>query len=344
VQKVREAAGRTQSANNLKQIGLACHNAHDAMGMFPPLLVNQWISFTGNQSDAGPPTSVDYTGPYLPHNKSTAGSDKVTLFYALLPYLEQGALHDSIDGYQFYLHGTMKGDATRMVGSNKLKVLVAPNDPSPYDRINWQWPYTGNETVYQQTLTSYAPNARVFGKMPDSGSWSIWDVAWHNGGGGKTTLPGISDGTSNTMAVVEKPMVQGADTLWYKDWTLYDSAGKDPQGYGVNTWAVTDMPPEGLAFFGCNCDNPNSPTRDGMWGRGDCHTVTGDPQEYFHPPQPLPIATQQKAYEIYPFNSGGVQVLMCDGSVRMVTTSISVRAWSAGVTPTGGEAASLDQQ
>jgi prepilin-type N-terminal cleavage/methylation domain-containing protein len=336
VQKVREAAGRIQSANNLKQIGLALHNSHDAMGVFPPILVNQWASYNGTGN-------VHYTGPYLPDNASTAGIDKTTFFYALLPYLEQQNLHDSIAGYQFFLLGQRKDDNTKMVGSTPLKVLQAPNDPSSYKQANWQWPFTNPaELVVQQTFTSYAPNARVFGRFKADGNMSVWDVSWSNAGGGTLKMTGISDGTSNTLAVVEKQMATGDATLNFMDWSTQGGTGTGFSD-GVSMWAVTDTQPDGVAFFGCNCDDPTQTwdDKDGQWWLGNCKMAGG---EFFHPPVPRPIPTQQNAFNIYPFNSGNVvQALLCDGSVRTITTSMSVPVWSAAVTHDGGESISLNQ-
>jgi prepilin-type N-terminal cleavage/methylation domain-containing protein len=340
VQKVREAAGRMQSSNNLKQMGIGLHNAHDTFGMFPPFLVNQWASWPQNQTG-----DVHYTGPYLPDNFNTAGSDKTTLFYALLPFIEQKALHDDIAGYPYYLAGNCADDPTKQVGSRVPKTYIAPNDDSPYNSIDWSWPYTTNPAgvPFKQTLISYAANARVFGQHAPTtdGGWSIWEVAWNNAGGGMTKIPSISDGLSNTLAIVEKPMVTGQGTIVYMNWGLTGSTGA--QQAGVNTWASTDMPPEGLAFFGCNCNDPTKTSDDtyGQWWLGNCRLVAGDANEYFQPPQPRPIRSQQSVYNIYPFNAGGVQALLCDGSVRTISTTISVQAWSAAVTPSAGEVAQL---
>ena len=111
-------------------------------------------------------------------------------------------------------------------------------------------------------------------------------------------------------------------------------------------WASTDAPPEGVAFFGCNCNDPTVTWDDnnGQWWASNCKLLasSGDTNEYFHPPVPRLVPSQQNAYNIYPFNGGNItQALMCDGSVRSIATTIGVRAWSAAVTPNGGEAVNL---
>src|ERR1700730_3956802 len=77
VQKIREAAARTQCINNLKQIGLALHSYHDAHRKFPPGYVD------GN-------TSSDST----PDNDVGPGWGWASF---LLPYHDQNSVYTRIN-------------------------------------------------------------------------------------------------------------------------------------------------------------------------------------------------------------------------------------------------------
>src|SRR5262245_52265037 len=79
VQKVREAAARTQCGDNLKQIGLACHNYHDVNKKLPPGLSVIFCQTYGAAATDG----------------SCGGLDPTYAF--LLPYLEQENVFKTIN-------------------------------------------------------------------------------------------------------------------------------------------------------------------------------------------------------------------------------------------------------
>ncbi len=332
VQKVREAAARMQSSNNLKQIGIGLHAAHDSQGAFPPVCVNQWSTFNE-------PNANKYQGPYLPYDSGTAGSDKTSFFYCLLPFIEQDNLHKDINGYQFYLMAQRKSDGSKMVGSDTPKTYISPLDDSAYRTVNWSWPYTGGGATYQMGLVSYAPNLRVFGT--GAKGWESWKVMWWHAGAGVAKTGTVTDGLSNTLFVAEKNMVTGDRQMSYKDWDVTNRWAAQEQG--INMWATTDTPEAGLPYFGQNCNNPGTTSDDeyGEWWRADCRYAAGQP-ESFQPPRRRLVRAQQNFHNLYPMSPGGVQVLMGDGSVRTVNTAVSMPAWSAAVTPDGGESLALN--
>src|SRR5437763_2079949 len=78
VQKVREAAARTQCQNNMKQIALAAHNYHSANAVFPPGVVGS--NLPRDLTPGSPCLSNPWVG---------------TLAY-LLPYIEQNNVYTQL--------------------------------------------------------------------------------------------------------------------------------------------------------------------------------------------------------------------------------------------------------
>ncbi|WP_437222559.1 DUF1559 domain-containing protein [Planctomicrobium sp. SH661] len=101
VQQAREAARRSQCKNNLKQIGLALHNYHDAYSVFP---IN----------------GTDKNGDSLP---------RVVWPVRLLPYIEQSAVYNQLD-FSKDLRSARLADGS-YASSRVIGLYRCPSDPSP---------------------------------------------------------------------------------------------------------------------------------------------------------------------------------------------------------------------
>ncbi|MBA4190220.1 MAG: hypothetical protein C0467_19720 [Planctomycetaceae bacterium] len=173
VQKVREAAARMKCQNQLKQLALATHGYHDAEGRFPAM----------------------YVGSGANHS-SAASATNMTVFFAILPYLEEGNLHAQAAG---------KGYGSLAAGT-VIRTYLCPSATVSQDgKYKDPWWAVGH----------YAANYQVFGN-PDAGD-NLGNMV-----GTPKLSSSFPDGTSNTVVYAEKYGMCGMST-----------SGSDPHG---NIW------------------------------------------------------------------------------------------------------------
>lgn len=284
VQKVREAAARVQSQNNLKQIGIALHACHDGYqhlpschGAFPSSMNGQpWSGFT----------------------PSRFGTQQ----YFLLPFLEQ------TNAYNVVTDNSWRSEAI-------IKTFLGPTDPSlPAGGRTWT---SGNG----RGATSYAANWHAFG-----GGWNEdWQI------GGKARIPAsFPDGTTNTIAYFEWYSICGVsggttgsqyvERIWGEDGQNCNPVGEYYQGPNIR------FCPAWWANYGAQIpgDNPN-------FDQG----VTGYPYTYITVPQFGVAPINCNPYQVQG-TTAGINVLMMDGSVRLVGSSISRDTWARAVLPRDG--------
>lgn len=289
VQKVREAAAATDARNNLRQLGLAVHHAHD-VNKITPMMYGNYV---------GKPGSV---------------------FYHLLPYLEQSGLYQ------------LGQDAAR---GYPLKVLQHPGDPT-----------YGNGTFTLDVAVPSWANASASGTLNPYPSWAnanntTWGLSsfaanWQFFGDQGIRITSIQDGTSNTIMFNEKYAVAsrpsgtprfGASLWGYGDYpitTNYTTALPANSLYVNGYWPRTGF----VNFAGAN---PAAWPWNQPW---NCRCMRapewGPPPDKAHP---------LKSQSISPV---GINVCMGDASVRTIRAGTGDEPWCGAESPALGETVPLD--
>jgi prepilin-type N-terminal cleavage/methylation domain-containing protein len=336
VQKVREAANRTQSLNNLKQLCIAVHACQDAYKKLPPC----WGYYPGLDDQTGIPNWNISSG-----NWSTTQTAPATLpihhgslHFFLLPFIEQQ------DQYNIVNPPGNLGDSYDSTGQQNppFAVFMSPSDT------------VVGGTVNNQGVTTYPANAYVFSPYPWStyppGSpgfveffseqWQAlpgpYPTGWSNQGLGPITfsfqipwvnqqnnqisaarLPGsFADGTSNVIMFAEQyANCNNTPTYWAQGQTV-GARSSDSFAYlaapNIAGLATTfNLTPNGTETF--------------YFGAA----AMALPQWF---PDPQSCNTQQlQSHQV-----GGILVGLGDGSCRIVSDSVTQLAWQYAIMPSDG--------
>jgi prepilin-type N-terminal cleavage/methylation domain-containing protein len=316
VQKVREAAARAKSQNNLKQIALAVHNFNDAyQGKLPAL----------TDLGTGAPTGWGYQ----------------SLFFNILPYIEQDNVYRVFQKgtpSTYFATGTPGGSAKTIIPT-----YLSPADSTASNGTTMtgiaEGALNGGAAIAagEYATTSYAANGYVFRS---------------NTGGLPRTFV---DGTSNTIMFAERYQVctPASGNAVYNLWAYGRNnstavSGKQGSPAAFYFVAKAGTAPENTAtvFLApltplATTTAPNPLSTPITWvlgkeGSGNV-TYTGSPFQ-LAPRGAIPCDARLPQTP----HVGGMLAGLGDGSVRTVSPTISQWTFAAACTPAGQETLASD--
>jgi prepilin-type N-terminal cleavage/methylation domain-containing protein/prepilin-type processing-associated H-X9-DG protein len=325
VQKVREAAARMKCQNNLKQLGLAAHNFESANGTLPPRQGTVNINGTVYSNDA------------TPHA-------------ILLAYVEQANKYN-----QFNLNYRTWNDVNPVTGAadagkinlaartQDVAIYLCPSDPSSTQRgsndVNGTEGYQGRLNYFGSLGASAFPPTT----NPRGGIFSGPRPAGQIFKGYAITA--VTDGTSNTTLFAEVmrtthpwPAVANVrdNTVIILDASVTSATEFDGRATGScatgSPW-TSSIKYVGLQYArNLTGTSTYTHTLPPNWNR----KVSSGTQQY----NCGDTAISYQHVSASSYHTGGVNVVMGDGSVRFVRDSISFATWQAMGSRAGGEVVS----
>lgn len=284
-QNYTPASTRSQCKNNLKQIGLALHNYHSVYLTFP----SGWVAVRNAEGEPAP-TTVGTFG-WLPR---------------ILPYMDQGPLFDALDFHdpRGPAAKSNRAHATAKIYGNRCPTTQGPEDFAAGSSHFGTSTYVGNFGV----------------GLPDVFAEGITDGDYTRSSHGvfgcnsRIRIADIKDGTANVIFVGERRLPENC-----REWPVGQTSGTYCSSWpGIRDVSEVDpLSIVGTATNGSIFDQTAIPS-SGPFSFGEL-TVFSINRNEDGTALPANIASAGFSSD----HTGGVNVLICDGSVRFINENIS---------------------